>query len=57
MSSFRLVRPGTYEFRLELGYDSTGRRIRKFKNLQWNNNREAKKILARLEVGQLSWSW
>lgn len=50
MSSFRQVRPGTYEFRLELGYDSTGKRIRKFKNLPCKNDKEAKKILARLEV-------
>lgn len=50
MSSFKPVRPGIYEFRLELGYDSTGKRLRKFKNLPCKNDTEAKKILARLEV-------
>ncbi len=50
MSSFKEVRPGTYEFRLELGYDSAGKRIRKFRNLPCKNDKEAKKILARLEV-------
>ncbi|HHW36478.1 MAG TPA: hypothetical protein GXX18_04200 [Bacillales bacterium] len=28
MSSFKQVRPGTYEFRVELGYDSAGKRIK-----------------------------
>ncbi|MED2976635.1 tyrosine-type recombinase/integrase [Bacillus swezeyi] len=50
MSNFRQVRPGKYEFRLELGYDSLGKRIRKFKTLPCKNDKEAKKILARLEV-------
>ncbi|MEC1714699.1 tyrosine-type recombinase/integrase [Schinkia azotoformans] len=50
MSSFKQVRPGTYEFRIELGYDSLGKRIRKFKTLPCKNDTEAKKILARLEV-------
>lgn len=50
MSNFREVRPGTYEFCLELGYDSSGNRIRKYRNRPCKNDREAKKILARLEV-------
>lgn len=53
MSSFKEVRPGTYEFRLELGYDTAGNRIRKFKNLPCRNDTEAKKILARLEVDMM----
>lgn len=50
MSGFRQVRKGYYEFRIELGYDSLGKRIRKFKTLPCKNDSEAKKILARLEV-------
>lgn len=50
MSGFRKIRPGTYEFRIELGYDSVGKRIRKFRTLPCKNDTEAKKILARLEV-------
>lgn len=50
MSSFREIRPGTYEFTLELGYDSKGERIRKYRNRKCKNDREAKKIMARLEV-------
>jgi integrase len=50
MSGFRPVRPGFYEFRLELGYDTIGKRNRKFRTLPCKNDTEAKKILARLVV-------
>lgn len=50
MSSFRPIRTGVYEFTLELGYDSKGDRIRKYRNRKCKNDREAKKIMARLEV-------
>ncbi|MCM3651283.1 tyrosine-type recombinase/integrase [Metabacillus litoralis] len=50
MSTFREVSPGKYEFCLELGYDTAGNRIRKYRNRPCKNDKEAKKILARLEV-------
>jgi integrase len=50
MSGFRPVRPGFYEFRIELGYKTNGKRDRKFRTLPCKNDTEAKKILARLVV-------
>jgi integrase len=50
MSGFRPIRPGFYEFRLELGYNTIGKRNRKFRTLPCKNDTEAKKILARLVV-------
>ncbi|PAF15918.1 tyrosine-type recombinase/integrase [Terribacillus saccharophilus] len=50
MSHYREKKPGVYEFCIDLGYDSLGKRIRKYRTLPCKGEREAKKMVARLEV-------
>jgi integrase len=50
MATYRPIRPGYFEFCIELGYNSLGKRLRKYRTLPCKGEREAKKIAARLEV-------